>query len=352
VFQLSPKLNPELTKEENFAFHRGLKINNVEKLNELKIVWQDIYGLGVRIEKLLLINCSKEILLVYGYLLYIFRENRGRYTNNHLLMNILILLRLKEHLNEIFNIQFNNDELKFSIDSCWDGEHFLEESSYYLFLLGWRFSQLNKNPFITDLRVCNSILFYNSLLRLHNSISWIGDISPDPINIEYGDRDFNENVKLKAFNFGFMIYVQSQYFKFKISTSNISKRHGHEDFGQVVLHSENLKILDKGIDDLSNNYLKTSHVHSNWRFGNFIKVIQKKTKLELHFENAIIALNDREILIEYIFEVIPDVMIISNHSTNSSSNSIVYFKNSSKAYNTISIREFLISDNTIKLCVV
>tara|TARA_Y100001958_G_scaffold159888_1_gene163970 strand:+ start:7625 stop:8791 length:1167 start_codon:yes stop_codon:yes gene_type:complete len=302
----SPKKKTEISKESYYKFFRGLHLNNLKSISNLPIVWGDIYGVGVRLEHLMNIkiidnNYSKLLALLLGC----FLEYRGKYTNNHLLMNLLILYR---YFNEI-----GDDENKIRIlkkiyhaeKFLFQDNYFLENSSHYLFLLGYRLQHVKM---LSNINYINALKYFNILKSYYNKISWLGDISPDPLEIRYNNLKIN---KMHFYNYGFMIFVASPNYFIKLSISNSRLRHGHNDIGQLIFCSKDLNIYDRGIDDLSNTNLKTKNQHQNWNFGSLKNNIISEEKIFINFENVTLYCFKNKIKLKYKVNV-PDINIYTD----------------------------------------
>ena len=102
LLSVNPKLNRNISNEQNFFYFRGYHLLNEADLISLPICWKDVYGISMRLEHILdnNIKVSKDYLNLIYCIASCFLEHRGKFTNNHYLMNLLILERFSECNNQ------------------------------------------------------------------------------------------------------------------------------------------------------------------------------------------------------------------------------------------------------------
>ena len=299
--------NPTYKKssKESFYFqYRGYNSKNAAYLQKLPFVWDDVYGIGVRIEHVLDndIKIDSEYLKVWANLLFCFLEDRSKFSNNHFLMNILILKRLSNSINLSFEKELDY-LLEKSFKYVFKANFFEERSSNYLFLIGHRLilSSLKNFQFDKSGIVEKIIIYYLKMLKYAENTTWIGDISPDKINFNKinFNKLYNETYnKTDIINFGSFIFGYSPNFILKISIDNSIVRHGHEDYGSIVFCSDKLNVFDIGIDDLSNQELKKKKNHYSFKFGKFKKIL-KDDNFNILFENCLINMHQNNLKFTY-----------------------------------------------------
>ena len=233
-------------------------------MQKLPFVWDDVYGIGVRIEHVLDndIKIDSEYLKVWANLLFCFLEDRSKFSNNHFLMNILILKRLSNSIN----LTFEKNQIIFlkRVLNMFLKLIFLKKEVLIIFSIGHRLilSSLKNFQFDKSGIVEKIIIYYLKMLKYAENTTWIGDISPDKINFNKinFNKLYNETYnKTDIINFGSFIFGYSPNFILKISIDNSIVRHGHEDYGSIVFCSDKLNVLI-GIDDLSNQELKKKRI--------------------------------------------------------------------------------------------
>lgn len=292
----SGRINNQITLEENFKKYRGYKFNS-DEIENLKICWRDVYGIGCRIEHILDNNLSvdKLYLIKLTHLLTCFREYNYTFTNNHLVMNLLIIKRANKILN-IINEKLIKSELKKALNFVFKDGFFLEKSSHYLFLICHRLVMSSSYEIVKSINP-NLVSYYYTLNKFYREISWLGDISPDYISL----NSLNEKeIKNESFfiNMGSFIVFKNKFLIFKYSLSSGLDRHGHDDHGQVILFTKKLKIYDKGIDDLSNESLKVKSMHSSIFKTKGVSISHSKNNISLIFNNGeYLKINDNTLII-------------------------------------------------------
>lgn len=338
----SPKLDKALTKEANYRAVRSQE--NVFDYASIRVIWKDIYGLGVKIENHInngLSNPSDIRYLVN--ILYALLEHRGKWTNNHLIMNLLILRRF-------FSITKNEAEL-LRVDDLlveyerviWQNSYYLEESSHYLFLLGLRTYRSGATVLSRNYKTAQD--FYVGVLPFYKNLTWIGDISPDVINIPAFKESNNMFEKL-ILDVGFMVCIVSRTYVLKISLSDSSERHGHSDKGQLVFCSSQDEVCDIGIDDLANTVFSRKEAHSNWNFGEYYGCKKSNKILILKFKNATISCASTRVEILYHLDT-PQTSIICNKIRGN--DMVVYKADMQKLYHKVLLSD-LFENNKIILC--
>jgi len=297
--------NNKKSSKETFYFHfRGYNSKNAVYLQDLPFVWSDVYGIGVRIEHVLDndIKVHVEYLKVWANLLFCFLEDRSKFSNNHFLMNILILKRLSKSINLNFE-----KELDFlfekSFKHVFNDNFFKERSSNYLFLVGHRIilSSFKNSQFDRSGIIEKIIIYYVMMFKYAESTTWIGDISPDKINFnKININELSNEIKneIGVINFGSFVFGYSPNFILKISIDNCIIKHGHEDYGSIVFCSDKLNIFDIGIDDLSNQELKKNNNHYSFKLGKFKKILNNNI-FNILFENCSITLAKDDLKFTY-----------------------------------------------------
>jgi len=315
-YVLKNPIHKKKSSKESFYFqYRGYNSKNVTYLQELPFVWNDVYGIGVRIEHVLDndIKIDIEYLKVWANLLFCFLEDRSKFSNNHFLMNILILKRLSNNINLTFEKELDF-LLEKSFKYVFKANFFEERSSNYLFLIGHRLILSSfKNLQFDKCGIFEKIIiYYLKMFKYAENTTWIGDISPDKINFNKikSNKLYNEiNNKSDIINFGSFIFGYSPNFILKISIDNSLVRHGHEDYGSVVFNSDKLNIFDMGIDDLSNQELKKNKNHYSFKFGKF-KTILKNDNFNILFENCSINMDLNNL--KFIYDNVTHLNFLSN----------------------------------------
>ena len=311
----NPIYNKKSSKETFYFHFRGYNSKNAVYLQDLPFVWSDVYGIGVRIEHVLDndIKVHVEYLKVWANLLFCFLEDRSKFSNNHFLMNILILKRLSNSINLNFE-----KELDFLFENSFkyvfNDNFFKERSSNYLFLVGHRLilSSFKNYQFDRFGMIEKIIIYYLKMFKYAESTTWIGDISPDKINFKKINlkKLYNEkNNEIGVINFGSFIFGYSPNFILKISIDNCIVKHGHEDYGSIIFCSDKLNIFDIGIDDLSNEELKKNKNHYSFKLGKFKKIL-KNDNFNILFENCLISMNKDNL--KFTYDYVTNLNFLSN----------------------------------------
>jgi hypothetical protein len=281
----NPKLRKNLSIEENFAFYRGYHLSNSNDITSLPICWRDVYGISVRLEHIMDSNIkvpSDYLNLIY-LLASCFVEDRGRFTNNHYLMNLLILKRFSEYYRE--KLYFTSSEVNVAYNHVFKSNVFLERSSHYLFIISLRLSKIIDKKFLSMFNK-DIYTFYESIIPYYSTITWLGDICPDKIKLD--KIKYGNNESPVYLNFGYFIFFKVSNLILKISTNNSILRHGHKDYGSIVYHSESFQLVDLGINDLSNKKYKLSKLHPQYELGKFIRVKKDNDHFKIYFSNCLI----------------------------------------------------------------
>jgi hypothetical protein len=148
------------------------------------------------------------------------------------------------------------------------------------------------------------------VLPFYGKLTWIGDISPDIINIP-AQKESNTKLEKLVLNLGFMVCVLSDKYILKISLSDSTNRHGHSDKGQLVFCSSKDEVCDIGIGDLANTELSKKCAHSNWNFSDYEFCNKSNNQILLKFKNAEISCSRNSV--EILFHLnAPDISILTN----------------------------------------
>ena len=285
LLSVNPKLNRNISKEDNFSYFRGYHLLHESDLVSLPICWKDVYGISMRLEHILdnNIEVSQDYLNLIYCLASCFVEHRGKFTNNHYLMNLLILERFSECNNQ--KKYFKLSDVEVAYNYVFKKNFFLERSSHYLFIISLRLSKIIDNKFLS---IFNKDIhtFYESIVPYYSTITWLGDICPDKIKLDKIKCRNNESPVY--LNFGYFIFFKVSNLILKISTNNAIRRHGHKDYGSIVYHSESFQLVDLGINDLSNKKYKLSKLHPQYELGKFIRVKKDNDHFKIYFSNCLI----------------------------------------------------------------
>lgn len=292
----NPKINKKISQEENFKNFRGYNFKSLKEIKNLPILWNDIYGISIRLEYLMDKNLTND--KNYNNLLFnliiCYLEKRKEYTNNHLLNNYLILKRYSELSGKKFN--FKSDHIKTAYNYVYSNNIFHERSSNYLFLISLRINKIKdlnfKNIFDEEIKYFSKIL-----LKDFYRITWLGDITPDLIKIK---NIKSEEKNLYYCNFGTFIFIKFKNQIIKISINNKIQKHGHDDFGSIIYLNNKLQIVDPGIDDLGNLKLKNKLSHANFQLGEFKNLEIKQDEILIFFEKCKIIINERGLNFYYL----------------------------------------------------
>lgn len=302
LLSVNPTLDKNISIEQNFSYFRGYHLFNEVDLISLPICWRDVYGISLRLEHILdnNIEVSKDYLNLIYCIASCFLEYRGKFTNNHYLMNLLILERFSEYSDN--KRYFKPSELEVAYNYVFEENFFLERSSHYLFIISLRLNKIQNEEFRS---IFNKDLldYYESIIPYYNCLTWLGDICPDKVQLSQLKR--NPENSLIYLNFGSFIFFKTPSSVLKISLNDSMLRHGHEDYGSLVLYNDIFQLVDLGIDDLSNKKYKLKNLHSQYELGKFIKVKNENTHFNIYFSNCLIIFSSKGISFEWFENNIP-----------------------------------------------
>ena len=302
LLSVNPKLNRNISNEQNFFYFRGYHLLNEADLISLPICWKDVYGISMRLEHILdnNIKVSKDYLNLIYCIASCFLEHRGKFTNNHYLMNLLILERFSECNNQ--KKYFKLSDVDVAYNYVFKENFFLERSSHYLFIISLRLNKVQNNEFRSIFNE-DLLKYYKSIIPYYSCITWLGDICPDKIQLNQLKR--NPENSLIYLNFGSFIFFKTPSSVLKISLNDSILRHGHEDYGSIVLYNDIFQLVDLGIDDLSNKKYKLKNLHSQYELGKFIKVEKENKHFKINFSNCLIIFSSIGISFEWNKNNIP-----------------------------------------------